>query len=52
MKRVVVVALTCSCLVLPASAQQVVKQLLPHRPGVTSLKRGSPPSRSSQALSA
>ena len=32
MRRVVVVALACSCLVLPASVQQVVKQLLPTPP--------------------
>jgi quercetin dioxygenase-like cupin family protein len=32
MKCVVAVAFACSCLVLPASAQQVVKQLLPTPP--------------------
>jgi quercetin dioxygenase-like cupin family protein len=31
-KSVVLVAFACSCLVLPASAQQVVKQLLPTPP--------------------
>jgi hypothetical protein len=32
MKYVVAVAFACSCLVLPASAQQLVKQLLPTPP--------------------
>ena len=32
MKRAVIFALACTCLVLPASAQQVVKQLLPTPP--------------------
>ncbi len=32
MKSVLVVAFACSCLVLPASAQQVDKQLLPSPP--------------------
>ena len=32
MKRVLVVAFACTCLVMPASAQQVVKQILPTPP--------------------